>query len=202
MRFAVVDLDNTLIEGSIAHRLVKKLLKRRGLYPKRYYVKIVKLLYLAALSPFKRFSRVYNHILRSVLDMYFSMLKDPRVDREGLTKTVREVVEEVDIHPMARRFLTALRARGYTIVLLSASPQDIVEMVNKKVGADIVFGSREEVYLTKDVKRKIIKELKKKGDVEIVVGNRGADPVEEASRYAILVSSPSDLRRWLPLLGH
>ncbi len=200
-RYAVLDLDETLIEGTLGTRIVKALLdprKTRGIIPRKYYLKALRYTHLPLLARFKRFYRVYRYLLHRTFNLYLDLLRDPRVDREGLRKILEEVVDGIEIPEVTREFLEKLRTKGYTLVLLSASPQELAERMGKRLGVDVVIGSREGMVMDRENKEKVIRELAREGRVEIIVGNPGNEPFWLAERFAIVVRSPNDLRKWLP----
>ena len=199
-RFAVVDFDETLIDGVLATKLAKAILnpkKNRGIIPKIYYIKFVRYTHLPFLTRLKRFYRIYRYLLRRTFDLYLSLLNDPRVDKESLFSLFRSVVDELEIPEISLKFLKKLKERGYTVVLLTAIPQEIAELLRKRIPVDVVVGSRPDLILDREGKESVLRRLSREGTVEIIVGNPGHEPFWLAERLAIMVRSPRDLSRWL-----
>ncbi|NPA86914.1 MAG: haloacid dehalogenase-like hydrolase, partial [Candidatus Diapherotrites archaeon] len=175
-KVAVLDFDDTLLKGSFVTRIVKRLVNPRrskNILPRRYYLKALRYSHLPVLSKLKRFYRVYRYLLRSGYRFYLDILGDPKVDREGLFRVIRETVQEAELPPESRAFLEALRKKGYKLILVTAIPQEIAELLGDRFGFDEVYGSKPGLLLDREGKERIIKELKKRYCVDIIVGNPG-----------------------------
>ena len=199
-RFAVLDLDETLIEGTIGSKIARYLIdprKTKGVLPRRYYITFLRFGHLPLLTKLKRFYRVYRYLLRRSYAIYRKLLEDPKVDKERLREIISKVVSETEIPEISTAFIKKLKEKGYTVVLLTATPQEIAELMGKRLGVDIIIGSRPDRILDREGKEAVLRELKKKGKIDIIVGNPGNEPFWMAERLAIIVRSPIDLKRWL-----
>ena len=199
-KYAVLDLDETLIEGTTGHRIFRALAnprKNKGIIPRRYYIKALRYAHLPLLSRMRRLYRVYRYLLHKTYSLYQSLLSDPRVDREQLRNFLLSIVDNIEIPRISLLFIQRLKERGYTLVLLTATPQELAERIAQRLGIDVVYGSRPGMIMDRENKMKVLKDLTKKGTIEIVVGNPGNEPFHLARRYAIIVRSPKDLNKWL-----
>ncbi len=198
-RYAVLDLDETLVEGTVASRVIKELLKPGNghILPRRYYIKALRYLHLPVLTKLKRFYRIYRYLLHRTFSLYLSVLNDPRVDREAFLEKVKEIAQAYPVPPISQAFVRKLREKGYTTVLLTAAPQEIADVMKERLGIDDAIGSVPGRVLDRETKEKVLLGLRRKGCIDIVVGNPGNEPFWLAERYAIIVRSPKDLRRWL-----
>lgn len=203
MKFAVVDLDETLIDGVLASKIARALLDPRrtsGIVPRKYYLKLLKYIHIPFLSKLRRIRRVYKYIIRKGYELYLKIMEDKDIDREKLLSLMYEVVEGVPLAKEGKELLEILKKKGYTVVLVTATPQEIANYFAKLHGIDMAYGSRPELILDLEGKELVVKEISKKGRVEIIVGNPGNEPFHLAERLAVIVRSPKDLRRWLPLI--
>ncbi len=195
-----MDFDETLIDGVLATKLAKAILnprKNRGIIPRIYYLKFVRYTHLPFLTRLKRFYRIYRYLLRRTFDLYLSLLTDPRVDKEALFFLIKGVIEEIEIPEVSLEFLRRLKERGYEVVLLTAIPQEIAELLRDRIPVDMVVGSKPGRILDREGKEAVLRRLSRQGTIEIIVGNPGHEPFWLAERLAIMVRSPRDLSRWL-----
>ena len=198
-RYAILDLDETLVEGTVASKVIKEVLKPKNghILPRHYYLKALRYLHLPVLSKLKRFYRIYRYLLHRTFSLYLSALTDPRVDQEAFLRKIRQVASTYPIPSISKAFVERLKERGYTTVLLTAAPQEIANVMKERLGIDMAIGSIPGRVLDRETKERVLLELRKNGCIDIIVGNPGNEPFWLAERYAIIVRSPKDLRRWL-----
>ena len=198
-RYVILDLDETLVEGTIASRVIKEVLKPKNghILPRKYYLKALRYIHLPLLSKLRRFYRIYRYLLHRTFSLYVSVLNDPKVNREAFLEKVKEVARHYPIPEVSRTFVKKLKEKGYTTVLLTAAPQEIADVVKERLDLDEAIGSIPGRVLDRETKEKVLLDLSKRGCIDIIVGNPGNEPFWLAERYAIIVRSPKDLRRWL-----
>ncbi len=189
----MLDLDETLIEGTLAERIVKRLVFTRKL-PLRYYLKSLRYIHLLPMSKIRKIYRVYRYVLHKVYGLYRELISGPY--RDTVFKTAAEVARTVDIPHQSIEFIKKLKEKGYFVVIVTASPQEIAEIVGRRLGADMVIGSSDRV-LDREAKEEVVKRLKKEGSVEIIVGNKGNEPFWMSEKLSIIVNSPKDLIHWI-----
>jgi HAD superfamily hydrolase (TIGR01490 family) len=137
-RLAIFDLDRTLVRGSSLAILGRALLGS-GLVPARPV--------LAELLRSRHYARRGEGAgqAEAVLTRLLACARGR--DVEALTAAVAGAVDRVEreVYPTAARLLALHRAAGDVCVVLSASPQELVEAVGRRLGAHIGIGTRPEV---------------------------------------------------------
>jgi HAD superfamily hydrolase (TIGR01490 family) len=137
-RLAVFDLDRTLLPGSSLFELGRALADR-GLIDRALVAR-----HALRAAVFAR---------RGLADSRIERVRDTvlaaAADREGeqLASVAREVGDRLAsaAHPAARWLIDRHHAAGDVCVVLSASPQELVEAVGAGLGADRSIGTRAEV---------------------------------------------------------
>ncbi len=203
MKFAVVDLDETLIDGSMGYYITKHLLKpgkNKPKIPRKYYIKMLKYFHIPLLTALKRFYRIYRYIIHKSYQLYLRLLKDPNLPRGPILREMIRAAEEVNIPKESITFIHLLKEKGYTVVLLTATPQEIAEVVGRRLGVDMVIGSREGEVMDRENKERVLKELSKRGSIDIIVGNPKNEPFHLAKKLVIMVKSPRELKRWFNVI--
>ncbi len=135
---AVFDLDRTLLQGSSLMALGRAM-ARRGM--------VSRLRLVGALAQERRFRQ------RGLRDASIAGLRDGALrhvaglDRSVLLERAREVGSALahEVSPGAALVIRRHLAAGDSVVILSASPQELVEAVARGLGADCGIGTRAEV---------------------------------------------------------
>lgn len=137
-RLAVFDLDRTLVPGSSLVQLGRALVERDVVARSTVARHLVSAAVFARRGlDDSRIAGVRGHLLAAAADH----------DREELAAVAREVGPGIAdrAYPAARWLLERHRQAGDLCVLLSASPQELVESVADALGADRAVGTRAEV---------------------------------------------------------
>lgn len=137
-RLAVFDLDRTLLPGSSLFELGRAL-AARGVIDRAVVARHALLAAVFARRglPDSRIERVRDRVLAAAADG----------DGAQLASVAREVGGRLasGAHPAARWLIDRHHAAGDVCVVLSASPQELVEAVGAGLGADRSIGTRVEV---------------------------------------------------------
>ena len=135
---AIFDLDRTLLPGSSLMELGRALADRRVIRRTTVARHALKAAVFARRGlPDARIGRLRESLLAAAADR----------DQEQLVSIAREVGPDIasTAHPAARWLVDRHRAAGDVCVVLSASPQELVEVVGAALGADRAVGTRTEV---------------------------------------------------------
>jgi HAD superfamily hydrolase (TIGR01490 family) len=135
---ALFDLDRTIVPGSSLVHLGRVLVRRKMLSRRRLTAG------LARNAAFRR---------RGAGDSTAARLRDgllrhaAGLERDALLEVVQEVTPEIvaDAYPAARWLLAEHAAAGDFCVIVSASPQELVESVVEALGAHRAVGTEAEV---------------------------------------------------------
>ncbi|HVM06567.1 MAG TPA: HAD family hydrolase [Acidimicrobiales bacterium] len=137
-RLAVFDLDRTLLPGSSLFEL-GRVLADRGVIDRTVVARhaLVAAVFARRGLPDSRIERVRDRVLAASADR----------DGDQLASVAREVGVRLasGAHPAARWLIDRHHAAGDVCVVLSASPQELVEAVGAGLGADRSIGTRVEV---------------------------------------------------------
>ncbi len=135
---AIFDLDRTLLPGSSLMELGKALAQRRVIRRAAVSRHLVRAAVFSrrGLSD-NRISRLRQSLLAAAADQ----------DLEQLVSVAREVGPQIaaGAYPAARWLLERYQASGDRCLVLSASPQELVEVIARALGADQAVGTRTEV---------------------------------------------------------
>lgn len=137
-RLAIFDLDRTLLPGSSLLELGRALADRRVIDRALVARHALRAAVFARRGlPDSRIDRVRRCVLAAAADR----------DRDEVVSVAREVGGDIaaGAYPAARWLLERHRAAGDRCVVLSASPQELVEAVGAALGADEAIGTRAEV---------------------------------------------------------
>lgn len=134
----IFDLDRTLVPGSSLTELGRALAARKVIQRTtvaRHAVRAAGFAHGGMAD--SRIARLRESLLAAAAGR----------DHEQLASVAREVGPEIasSAYPAARWLLARHRAAGDTCVVLSASPQELVEAVGYALGADRALGTRTEV---------------------------------------------------------
>ena len=137
-RLAVFDLDRTLVPGSTLMELGRALADRRVIDRSAVARHAVRAAVFARRGlPDARIDRVRDCVLAAAADR----------DQEELASVAREIGPRIasGAYPAARWLIDRHHLAGDVCVVLSASPQELVEAVGAALGADEAIGTRAEV---------------------------------------------------------
>jgi len=139
---AVFDLDRTLVRGSSLAVFGRVVLRRR-LVPAHWVLSE-----LARGRHFARRGEVDGEVgerTRGLADRLLARAAGR--DAAPLQDAAAEAVDRIerDVFPDAARLLARHRDAGDVCVILSAGPQDLVELVSRRLGAHLGIGTRVEV---------------------------------------------------------
>lgn len=135
---AIFDLDRTLVPGSSLMELGRALADRKVIQRTAVARHAVRAAGFARRGMAdSRIARLRESLLAAAADR----------DQEQLASVAREVGPEIasSAYPAARWLMARHKAAGDTCVVLSASPQELVEAVGHALGADRAVGTRTEV---------------------------------------------------------
>lgn len=137
-RLAIFDLDRTLVRGSSLMVLGRALAERHVIERSTVARHAVRAAVFARRGlPEARIERLRRAVLAAAADH----------DQEQLAAVARAIGSQLasDAYPAARWLIDRHRAAGDLCVVLSASPQELVEAVGAGLGADRAIGTRTEV---------------------------------------------------------
>ena len=188
---ALFDLDRTLLPGSSLMELGRALADRRVIDRTTVARHAVKAAVFSRRGlPDARIERLSESLLSAAADH----------DRDEIARVAREVGPEIaaSAHPAARWLIERHRKAGDVCVVVSASPQELVEIIGDALGADRAVGTRTEVVDGRFTGRLDGPFCHGAGKLERLEAEMGRLDLRQASAYA---DSGSDL----PLLqacGH
>lgn len=201
--YAFVDVDHTIVDGNLGKEFAKELLKRgprKGVLKdkRRFLLYLIKSVHIALLYPFSFLYPVYVYLQDTTTDRFLDLVRS--WDPKEAERVARSVAEHARIPDAAISFLRKLYEKGYTIVLISASPSIVLKHLVERLPVPVSFVGIDEDHpypMTRDEKARII--LSEFGDGKpcIVVGNPKREPFWLAREKAIVVRSPNELGRWL-----
>jgi len=202
-RYAFVDVDQTIVNGNLGKDFAKELLKRgprKGVLKDKYrFVQyILKSVHLAMLYPFSFLYPVYTYLQDATTDRFLDLIES--WDPDEAEQVAKAVAERADIPEVAALFLQKLHAKGYDVVLLSASPAIVLKYLVRRIPVPLRFVGTDKDHpfpLTSDAKARVILEEFADGVPCIVVGNPKREPFWLAKERAIVVRKPWELKKWL-----
>lgn len=131
-KFAVFDIDGTLIRWQLYHAIVHKLGKAGQLAPGDFEA------INAARMEWKnrRTSEGFHHYEELLVERFKAAL--PRTDPNVYDKIIQEVFSEYkdQIFTYTRDLVAELKGKGYLLFAISGSPQEVVELLAKHHGFD------------------------------------------------------------------
>lgn len=144
-KFAVFDIDGTLIRWQLYHAIVDALANKKLLGQK------AKKTLNEARMVWKRreYPDAFRGYERALIQVYEEAL--PRLTTEQFDTTVEEVAKEYkeQVYTYTRQLAKDLRARGYTLLAISGSHEELVGHIARQYGFDDWVGTR---YVRKDNK--------------------------------------------------
>ena len=199
-RVAVVDLDGTLIGENAGVAYVLRLLYY-GLrhFPFTLYARMAILFPLLLLYPFRFLRPVYFFLQRVSTSLYFVLEQraPPSLVERALSSTLRRV----NVPRTSLEFLRRLREAGYRIIVLSASPQVVVDALLPRLGAHEGYGisARWGIVFNAEGKAHFLRTFLGIRRVDVMVGNPGREPFWMAERR-IVVRSPKELNAYASMV--
>ena len=184
---ALFDLDRTLLPGSSLMELGRALADRKVIDRRAVARHVVQAAVFSRRGlGDSRIARLRESLLAAAADR----------DQEQLASVAREVAPQIasSAYPAARWLMNQHHAAGDECVVLSASPQELVEAVGAALGADRAVGTRTEVVDGRLTGRLDGPFCHGRGKLERLEAELGPVDLNQASAYA---DSGSDL----PLLS-
>lgn len=175
MKYAFFDVDNTIYDGYTASELLFFLVENG------YCDKRLKDRYLQAVIDYDLRKINYNEISQISLDIV-SVALEGKSTKES-KEYVKEMLEKKDkvFNEWVKRVMEYLKKNDYTIVLVSAGPDLIIEEIAKMVKADKWYATKIEAkngkytgaeckLVNEDAKSEIMNALRKDKDLEKTIG--------------------------------
>lgn len=183
-KFAVYDIDGTLIRWQLYHVMVDKLANEGALGPD------AKEQLRSARMVWKRreHAESFREYERVLIDLYEGAVKN--LSTEAFDRIVTTVIDEYkdQTYVYTRDLLKQLKKDGYTLFIISGSHQELIEQIGKYYGFDDWVGSRfsrkdgtfsGEVYVASKDKAAILKQLTEKHELgyngSIGIGDSASD---------------------------
>jgi HAD superfamily hydrolase (TIGR01490 family) len=182
-KFAVFDIDGTLIRWQLYHAVVNRL-AIENLLDKKSYNRI-----RAARRIWKERARPFSEYERTLVHEFLPML--PKLDPEQYERVVRDIWDEYrdQTYIYTRDLIKKLRYDGYFLLIISGSPKEIIELLTEYYGFDdfaaCIFERDAEGHFTGQVntpvldKKATLEKLVKKHGLSwqdsIAVGDSGSD---------------------------
>lgn len=192
-KFAVFDIDGTLIRWQLYHAVVDRLAKKDLLGPDAH-----EQLHKARMKWKRREHgeafREYEYALISVYESAFGDLSTQAFD-ETTAEIIKEYGDQTYVY--TRQLVKDLKAKGYMLLAISGSHQELVQHIADLYGFDDCIGSaygREEdrfsgeIYVASQNKGKILKDmidkhhLTKRGSVAVGDSTSDAEMLELVER--------------------
>ncbi len=135
-RFAVFDIDGTLIRWQLYHALADALAVRGHIDPKSYQA-----MREARLKWKRRMGGTFKDYERQVVMIYEAMLKT--LTFEQLDEAIDDVFEEYkdQVYTYTRDLIAELKTRNYLLLAISGSQSEIVHKVAEYYGFDDYVGT-------------------------------------------------------------
>lgn len=142
-KFAVFDIDGTVIRWQLFHAVVDELAKQGSIDAQS-----TKVIHDARMTWKKRaHSDSFKDYEHAVVDVYHAALKNIRMtDFDAAIAAIFETYRD-QVYTYTRDLIKSLKAQNYTLIAISGSHQEIVEKMAEHYGFDYVIGSK---YPTKD----------------------------------------------------
>lgn len=168
-KFAVFDIDGTLIRWQLYHAVVDRLAKRNILDSEQYAkVREARMVWKKRAHPeaFKKYEQL-------IIKAYESAL--PTMTVQTFNEIVEETAEEYkeQVYSYTRQLAADLKKKGYMLLAISGSHQELVEHVGKQFGFDHCVGTQ---YLRDDDRftgEKIVASADKASALKDLIKNYG-----------------------------
>jgi len=137
-KFAVFDIDGTLIRWQMFHAVVDELV-RQGSIDKKKGDAIRE-----ARMAWKRRVHIdsFKHYEETLVATYLGVLKDINIQTFGETIETSFETYKDQVYTYTRRLVKSLKQEGYVLIAISGSHQEMVEKIANHYGFDIVVGSQ------------------------------------------------------------
>lgn len=139
-KYAVFDIDGTLIRWQLYHAVVNELGKK-GIIPeeKAKQIKQSRMRWKRRES-----DNAFHEYEMTLIELFESSLKS--ISPEDLDKTINEVAEEYksQVYVYTRNLVNELKGKGYFMIAISGSHEEIIKHVAENYGFDDWVGSRHE----------------------------------------------------------
>lgn len=138
-RLAIFDIDGTIFRSSLIIELFNELV-RRGIYPQSAS-RIVERNYLSWLNR----KGHYNDYLMLLVRMFYRCIAGCSVS--SIEPAVKTVIrwQKHRVHRYPRQLLTDLKRKGFFILVISNSPEPMVQRFARSMGFDAAIGHTLEV---------------------------------------------------------
>lgn len=164
-KFAVFDIDGTLIRWQLYHAVVDKLAKKKLLGNKAHQ----QLHDARMIWKRREHDKAFHDYEAKLIKVYEAAL--PTLNAKDFDNTVEEVAAEykTQIYTYTKKLSENLKKQGYILIAISGSHTELVEHVARKYAFDIWIGSE---YKRKDGRftgERIIASLDKKSVLQKIV---------------------------------
>lgn len=142
-KFAVFDIDGTLIRWQLYHALVDSLGKNRLIDQKDYQkLRQARMAWKRRISPnsFKDYERILIEVYESAL---------PKINVRQFDKIAKDVANEykTQVYTFTRNLIKELKNKGYFLIAISGSHYELVSFMAEQYGFDCYIGT---TYVRKD----------------------------------------------------
>lgn len=125
-----IDMDGVLHEKSFGFMMAEKLKKKVSTYPQ----------IIRTLFQYKNGAITYDEAARKFNFLYARGTAG--LPQAELRKAAEEVFSETVMRPGIQNLIKTAKKKGYTPILLTASPMEIAATLAKKYGVQIAMGTR------------------------------------------------------------
>lgn len=183
-KFAVFDIDGTLIRWQLYHALVDRLAKYRLLgHDAQDQLHVARMAWKNRVN-----SEAFRQYELALISVYESTIKD--IDVQRFDEIAEEVAREYkdQVHTYTRDLIISLKKKDYLILAISGSQTEIVAHIAKNHGFDDWVGTEYfrkddrftgEKFVASHHKQKVLKELVKKYGLSYedsyAIGDSGGD---------------------------
>lgn len=167
-KFAVFDIDGTLIRWQLYHAVVDKLASSGALGDQaKHNLRSARMVWKN-----REHSEAFKDYEHELINVYESAIGD--IDTGHFDELVDEVIEEYkdQVYTYTRDLLIALKSEGYFLVAISGSHNELVEKLAKYYGFDEWAGTKYERKSGRFSGNKFVASLNKKTLLEAIIKNR------------------------------
>jgi HAD superfamily hydrolase (TIGR01490 family) len=137
-RFAVFDIDGTLVRWQLYHALTDELLKTASIDATiREDLKSMRMQWKERTSD-DAYQRYEEHLIQTFENIL------PHIDVDTYTQAVYRVIDQYkdQVYAYTRDLIAELKQKGYFLIAISGSQSEIVEKLAAHYGFDVCAGSR------------------------------------------------------------
>lgn len=164
-KFAVFDIDGTLIRWQLYHAIVNRLAKKNLLKPGAREQLQSALMHWKNRESEAAFHE-YENALIAIYESSLSFIQ-PTLFDETIDEIVKEYKKQTYLY--TRNLVKQLKRQGYFLIALSGSHEEIVEHIAKTYGFDTSVGTRYERNEEGFTGKKYIASLHKKTELERLI---------------------------------